>query len=458
MLSVHEYNDFEYCEKELNDFIVKNHVVNPFVKIEWLKTWWRHYGSGKTLQILFVREGSETIGFAPLYYNEISQKKIREYRFLGHRKGNYLGFCAKLGMDREVFDSVIGYLEETHLPTILTLIDVNSSSSFYKMLEDPEIAESSRYHKYSLYPCPFTQLDQNWETFFKKTITQGKKRTELRKFERKLAALGSLEFETIENPQTLNQVFPYIEQIHNSRFNRTINRSLEDESKNFILDICNELLNKGLNLTVLKLCGIPVSFILGFEMENMFIDYIPAFNPVFSKFSLGHVHLIKLMQLLIEKGIRIFDFSKGEEIYKRKWSTHESWNYSYLFHLNATFLSSLVYFLIRIRTRLILWARRKGYGKRFKYFIACFRNIKFKKKEKRIYKIEVQSTIGKGEITIFDFSYSIIKHLPNPVKQFLVEYHYSNSDHKMELCCVSEDHLTIIDQSARPTSIEIVYR
>jgi CelD/BcsL family acetyltransferase involved in cellulose biosynthesis len=456
MLSVEVHNNFESCEQELDGFLADNQVANPFARVEWLKTWWKHYGNGTTLQLLLVRRNTQLVGFAPLFSIMISKTRIREFRFLGHRKGNYLGFYAQAGMDRAVFDSVIDYLNKTRSPTILALTDVNSSSSFYEMLVAHDGPKRRGFHKYGLYPCPYAELDTDWETFFKKAISQGKKRTELRKFERKLSTLGVLEFETVKDLRHLHQVFPHMTEIHGSRFSRTINKALDDRNRQFLFDVCEAFLDSGLNLSVLTLSNIPISFVLGFETDKVFVDYIPAFNPVFSRFSVGHIHLMKLMRSLIEKGIAILDFSKGEEVYKRKWSTDETWNYLFLVHLNANILSSVFYVMKRIRTKVLLWIRESGHGKQIRQLMAGARSLLRAKEGKSKFTIDITNEKKESEESC-EFSYECFCHLPGPVQQFLVEYRYDHSEQDLGLSCDSEDHATIIDQSGTVSTAEIAY-
>jgi CelD/BcsL family acetyltransferase involved in cellulose biosynthesis len=72
----------------------------------------------------------------------------------------------------------------------------------------------------------------------------------------------------------------------------------------------------------------------------------------------GNVHLMLFQEHLIASGWDAIDFSKGEDRYKRRWSTDETWNYEV--PIGYGLVGSLAATLVRERSRLRAWARARG--------------------------------------------------------------------------------------------------
>ena len=111
----------------------------------------------------------------------------------------------------------------------------------------------------------------------------------------------------------------------------------------------------------------------------------------------------------------------------------------------------------KIRTKIVLWIRKNGYGKQIKQFIAKLRNLPHTRKRGEKFTIDLIN-VKRGSDGGCTFSYDCFQHSPDPVQQFLVEYRYNHSEYNLELCCDSENHATIIDQSATNSRAEIAYK
>ena len=81
----------------------------------------------------------------------------------------------------------------------------------------------------------------------------------------------------------------------------------------------------------------------------------------------------------------------------------------------------------------------------------------YKKQWRKKFTVDIRNQKDNGKDNCLNFTYDRIQHLPDAVKQFLVEYRYNNSESSLELRYDTEDHVTIVDQSARPASIKIAY-
>jgi CelD/BcsL family acetyltransferase involved in cellulose biosynthesis len=83
-----------------------------------------------------------------------------------------------------------------------------------------------------------------------------------------------------------------------------------------------------LHTSVLTLNNEPVSLTFGFNRGGQYDYFSPVFNPGCEQSSPGKVHLMYLLQDLMEKGYSLFNFLAGDEPYKQHWATwtYRSWH------------------------------------------------------------------------------------------------------------------------------------
>ena len=63
---VSEYSAFLDLETEWNDAVERAQVPHPFLRHEWIRTWWDAFGANNSLHIIVVRDEGRISGIAPL--------------------------------------------------------------------------------------------------------------------------------------------------------------------------------------------------------------------------------------------------------------------------------------------------------------------------------------------------------------------------------------------------------
>jgi CelD/BcsL family acetyltransferase involved in cellulose biosynthesis len=91
--------------------------------------------------------------------------------------------------------------------------------------------------------------------------------------------------------------------------------------RDFILDLSKHFADrKWLNLSFLTTDDKPISAALCFEYNNILYYYHPGYDPTFSKFGVGNLLIMHLIQESIQRGMVKFDFLAGAEPYKSEWT------------------------------------------------------------------------------------------------------------------------------------------
>lgn len=73
----------------------------------------------------------------------------------------------------------------------------------------------------------------------------------------------------------------------------------------------------------------PVAFRYGFIVNGIYYDYQTGYDPAFAELRPGFAALTLVVQDLIARGVRRFDFLRGDEPYKRHWAERGRKTYRY---------------------------------------------------------------------------------------------------------------------------------
>jgi len=63
---IQDYEHFVGLEAEWNDAVQRANVPHPFLRHEWVRTWWDCFGGDRQLHIIVVRDDDRIVGIAPL--------------------------------------------------------------------------------------------------------------------------------------------------------------------------------------------------------------------------------------------------------------------------------------------------------------------------------------------------------------------------------------------------------
>lgn len=169
-------------------------------------------------------------------------------------------------------------------------------------------------------PCP-TLLVENDRAALD-AITSKKS---LRKVESRLLRHGDLSFRHLEDRAEVRKALEGLFDQHIERWALAGDPSpfLLPERRRFYETLIEEL-DPGaeLRVSVLDLAGRPLAHHLGFETNGTFTLYKTTFNVDYWELSPGDLMLKKLFEYARERPIREFDFTRGDEAYKSRFSNH----------------------------------------------------------------------------------------------------------------------------------------
>lgn len=375
-------------------------IDNPCQSYEFYDIFLKNEKNHDNYFFVYIYDSQNTLcGIVPLK-KERKVFGITFYNFVGYRKTNYLGYICKDNNLEYVHKEFINFLLSNQKSYIINYYDINSTKKLYELLcNDNRVSQ-----KIELYYCPITTLTRNFESFFKEKIKESKKRSELKKFRKKLNMLGDVKLVNIYNKETYDMYNCYIDQIykiHNERFENVYTPShFSDNKKRSYYDELFKRMafSNKLFMSFLLLNNSVISFIYCLRNEKALIDLIPAFDPAFAKYNLGTVHYKELFEYLCtDTKFEYFDFSKGVSPYKTRWTDITTKNYQFLVPININFIGKIYLKLERNYFKLKSKMRKTGILKKIKFILGNF--IKEDNKTDKNYETAIINYIDVNNVT-----------------------------------------------------------
>ena len=173
-----------------------------------------------------------------------------------------------------------------------------------------------------------------------RTSLRGDLRRQMRRIEESVGPLQMVEIKTHDEAMKQYDLFM---QSHRQRWpNAYKTPGFQDAL------LSDRLLADSVSFTVLMAGDKSLAWHLGFQDKKAYYYYMPAGNPEYLPFSPVKVHLLKLMERAIDRGMTIYDHLRGEENYKSGWSD-DSQCVNTLYYTPTHLFSRLQHLLLQLR-------------------------------------------------------------------------------------------------------------
>lgn len=304
---------------------------NMFLGPEWLLPWWKHFGEGRELQAICVREGGKLIGLWPLFAEQVrvGGVPVRRLAYLGDGDTgcDYLDILAEPGREREVHDLALAALQR--LEWDLCDLDgmwresftaLQLAQAFSPGRSTGGVVRDGRLR----FVCPHIPLSGNWEQY-----QQGISRREnLRRREKWLFRQPGVSIACARSPAEAVRATEEFLELHRARWavEGGSDGLCDDRHEQFHRDASQRLAETGqLRMYTLYAARRPVASVYGVVHGGTFNYYQSGYAPLWAGKSPGLVLLARTVQDAFAEGLREFDFLRGNEGYKGEWARGERW-------------------------------------------------------------------------------------------------------------------------------------
>jgi CelD/BcsL family acetyltransferase involved in cellulose biosynthesis len=334
-----------------------------FQTYEWLACWQRHVGARQGVQpaILLGREATGPLFLLPLSVRPTGFARTLEW--LGSDLCDYNGpllaprFAERV--DRARFLALwaaIGQCLQSHAPLRHDVVRLTKMPERVGAQPNPLLALGVTVNPSGAY---LTQLAGTWDAFYAAKRSAATRRRDRTKRKR-LADFGAVRLVT---PQSNDEIV------------RTLDLLMEQKARAFArMGVANLFANPGYvefyralasdaasrvlaHVSRLDVGATVAAINLGLVHRGRYYHLLASYDDgEVSRFGPGVAHLHDLMQYAIEHGCSVFDFTIGDESYKRDWSDTELKLYDHI--SAATLRGALVALPLAAVQRLKRWIKQ----------------------------------------------------------------------------------------------------
>lgn len=312
-------------QADWDDLVSRSREPAPFLRAEWIRTWWRAFGRGKP-RLVLVRDGERLVGGA-LFAHRWSRFRgmpLRELVLAENVHSNRADLVAAAGREREVGAAIARWACAIRQSwSVLRLGSIPADSAVAAAFRE----ELDRFDfplgaKQGSQP-PWISLEGG-AAAFEASLT-AKWKSNLRNREKRMAALGPLVHETVDGPipglaSRLDACFAL-----EAKGWKGANGSAIDSThatRRFYRALAADAAANGtLRLHMLRVGERLAAFQL--DLEEAGTEYVIkiGYEPELSKLSPGGLLLKRVIARALERGLQRVDLLGDEMEWKRDWTS-----------------------------------------------------------------------------------------------------------------------------------------
>lgn len=311
----------EELEEEWNGLLDRTASHVPFMRYEYLQTWWETRGGGEwpqssRLLIVTARRNGELVGAAPLFHAEDHRGKPALLLVGSIEITDYLDLLAGPDDLPEFCAGLLSFLPTAPLPPweTLDLYNIIDSSPTLPALETAAAQNGWGHLQEQLQHSPYIPLPGDWDAYL--AGIDKKQRHEIRrKMRRAEESPVPVSWYIVNDAEKLEEETTAFMEL----------MAHEPEKAAFLTEAMREHFYKMvacsfekscLHMAFLTIDGQKAAGYFGFDYLDRLWIYNSGINPAFRELSPGWVLLGHLLKWANQIGIKEFDFMRGDEEYK----------------------------------------------------------------------------------------------------------------------------------------------
>ncbi len=312
-----KFQDVEIDASDWNHLLKKSPTNSIFQTFEWFQCWWTSCGSAYQLALITGTENGSLCLIAPFMIN-IEYKTKRILRFVADVNSDYCDII----YDRTHTEAPVlmfeWLLKAPPIYDAIILKNIPSESSTSSIIDEVMDKNDHSVIKHVQSTAPTLMFNNN-----EHNVTKIINKYSVKRHANKLKRTGDVSFKILQLDDSRKLKF-YLEDFfkqHISRFTEKDNDSLfiRQMYTSFYTNLIESLADKNwIHFSVLEFNNIPIAYHFGFIYNKRFIWYKPSFNVNYSHLSPGSVLLGYLIKFALVHGYDEFDFTIGNELYKKR--------------------------------------------------------------------------------------------------------------------------------------------
>ncbi|NOZ41085.1 MAG: GNAT family N-acetyltransferase [Planctomycetes bacterium] len=361
VIEINDPDELEQYRLVWNSLLLKTPKASFFHSLDWLQTYWKHFGQHQRLRVLIIQSNGTPIGIVPLCINS-ERYQVGNVRVLTYPLSDWGMWYGPLGSDQSAsIFMALKHISET--PRDWDMIDLRWASA--ELNDRNATGRALRAVGWQSQKMAYQQnsvvnfSDTNYETYF--AGLSKKWRHEIRRQTRVLDRSGEMTFHR-HRPLSATQgdgdprwdLYENCLEISQQSWqggSTTGNTLCHDHVRDFVKDCHAVAARLGmLDVAVMKINGKPAAYQYNYHYHGNVYGLRMGYAPEFSKQGVGKILMNRLIEDGFQRGDQTLDLGIGDYDFKRRFRTEVETNYRFVCYPWASWRSQGV--------RLTRWLKR----------------------------------------------------------------------------------------------------
>lgn len=354
MLRVDVYKQFDQKLDNiwLNLSINSNSNIHPFNSYNWNKIWYENLSHTKQdIKIFVVSDDDLTIAILPMIKKKILFSYLENF---GSISADYCPILIDKSYDN--VDEIINVILNKIKSLKQNFINIEKiQSTLFHSVNSEKLKCKFFYENLNTYLLDREMI--NSKNYIKKVH---KNNLDTRRQIRRLKKLGKITFKIFEKTSDHYQnIIHKMISFKSEMYQKTNKRNIfkNQSYKNFYINLFTDRNLDDTHVSCLFLNDKIISVHLGFVSRDTFYYLMPSYDLQYSKYSPGKVLLNYLFNFCDNNNIRYFDFTVGNEEYKKIWANQSTkiYNFKKFFNIKGLIVHYCLYIKSKIRSNITIY-------------------------------------------------------------------------------------------------------
>jgi CelD/BcsL family acetyltransferase involved in cellulose biosynthesis len=353
IVEINSFASFSQLRKIWSDILISSENDNIFLTWEYLaNSIVNNFKNRDILRIICVVD-DEIIAIAPLKQSRYAFGRWFGYDViepLGYQYSDYTGFIFQEQFS-ECLRLILEYLLRQNSWDFIYLYDLPETSIVPSLLRETSMSfpqfsiSEGKVCPYVTIPNSMNEIIKNLSPKFRKNLRRSMKR--LRQDH------GRIELKKYNEIGSYKEAMKNFLDLHQNRWKSKGRKGAfpTQNARDRVLEATRLYDENGwLQLHFLTVEGEPVAAQYCLQYNQKLYYWLGGFNPDYSMYSVGNLLTLKMLEYCVQNKIKEYDFLKGDEAYKRDWSSQYRRNLNIKF-VNDKFSSKCIKFGINVSKR-----------------------------------------------------------------------------------------------------------
>jgi CelD/BcsL family acetyltransferase involved in cellulose biosynthesis len=316
--------EFHALEPAWNSLMEEAGPLHPFLSYEWVRTWWDHFGAGRQLHVIVVKEGARPVALLPLMltHGNLYGERVRRLESIGTAHTQRFDLLAS-GRLPEVYRTIWEVLlRQRRLWDVLILSQVPAGSPTVAVLSELARRRGLLYGLWRPPDSPYITLSSSWDDYYERLPAS--LRVGLHRDADRLSQLGPVRMETVSReadaPAAVREVLRIEASMGRSRSATSI--AFDPAKRSFYTTLAQRAARRGwLSLHFLTWGGKPIAFDYSLVSGRRVYSLKSGHDPEYTSFSPSGQLLFRSLQTHAAHAVNEFDFLGQSERWMVDWAT-----------------------------------------------------------------------------------------------------------------------------------------